>query len=83
MKYIIIDQYDKPLYWSQEGLEKIIEFDTENDARVFAKAAMKIPFIGLGTCLVTDINTNINNVINLSGYKPIANGDDIKLERWK
>ena len=82
MKYIIIDQYDKPLHWSQDGVDAIIEFDTEADARKFAKVAMTIPFIGLGTCLISDINTQLSNTINLTGYVPAANGDDIKLERW-
>ena len=83
VKYIIIDQHDKPLYWSQDGIETVIEFDTEADARKFAKAAMKIPFIGLGTCLISDIDTKLSNTINLTGYIPAVNGDDIKLERWR
>lgn len=83
MKYIIIDQYDKPLYWSQDGVDAIIEFDTEADAREFAKSAMSIPFIGLGTCLISDIDIKLSNTINLTGYIPVANGDDIELERWR
>jgi hypothetical protein len=83
MKYIIIDQHDKPLYWSQEGVEAIIEFDTEADAREFAKSAMSIPFIGLGTCLISDVGTPLSNTINLTGKIPVANGDDVELKRWR
>ena len=83
MKYYIVDEFDAPLYWTHEGKGKFAEFDTEEDAREFIKYANKIPFLGLGGMLVMDLEIALRGSINLTGYVPVANGDDIELKRWR
>lgn len=81
MKYYIVDEFDAPLYWTDEGKGKFAEFDTEEDAREFIKHAKKIPFLGLGDMLVMDLEIALQGSINLTGYIPVANGDSIDLIR--
>ena len=85
MKWYIFDKDQHPLCWAEGDECPCCEFDTYQDAVAFRLACLVLPNVAdLG-------EMNIKQCIffydggkrNMSGLRPVANGDDIELERWK
>ena len=87
MKWYIFreeDDHHVPLCWAENGECPCCEFDTKEDAVAFVEALKVIPF--LDPAFITD--AEIRNCIfyyddgkrNMSGFIPVANGDDIELK---
>lgn len=85
MKWVIIDEDEAPLYWcdGDENVGSIMEFDTEEDALIFLAAAAKIPFADTSMCYPVSVECHVEGSRNYTGFIPVANGDDVELERWQ
>ena len=82
-KWVIIDEDESPLYWSDEDMGYIMEFDTEEDANIFLAAAAKIPFVDTSMCYPVSIPCHMLGSRNYTGFIPKQNGDNIEVEAWK
>ena len=78
-KWYIENPYGIPLHWYRD----IIEFDSKEDAEAFKESVEQIPFLAADVHFVVQHPRCPKGYINMSGLRPIANGDDIELERWK
>ena len=83
MKWVIIDEDEVPLYWweGDENVGSIMEFYTEEDDNIFLAAAAEIPFIDASMCYPVSVECHIEGSHNYTGFIPVANGDDIILQR--
>ena len=83
MKWVIIDEDETPLYWCEgdDCVGHIMEFDTEEDARIFLEASDEIPFVDVSWCHPVSIEHNMEGSRNYTGFIPVQNGDSIDLVR--
>lgn len=79
MKWYLIDEDEAPIYWFEGDKSSLMEFDTEDDALCFLKAAKLIPFIDVSTVYPVSAEVPLEGAINLTGKMPVANGDSIEL----
>jgi hypothetical protein len=78
-KWYLENPYGIPLHWHSN----IIEFDTKEDAEKFKQGVEQIPFLAADVHLIVQHPRCPKEYINMSGLIPVANGDDIELERWR
>lgn len=87
MKWYIFNSDKSPLCWAtDDGKAPACKFDTEEDAKTFLDALSKIP-------AVADMSTDAeiahciffydDGTLNVSGFIPVQNGDDIELKRME
>ena len=79
MKWYLIDEDEAPIYWFEGDQGSFMEFDTEDDALCFLKAAKLIPFVDVSTVYPVSAEGSLEGAINLTGLIPVANGDSIEL----
>ena len=80
MKWYLIDEDEAPIYWFEGDKDgSFMEFDTEDDALCFLKAAKLIPFVDVSTVYPVSTEIPLEGAINLTGKMPVANGDSIEL----
>ena len=85
MKWYIFDKNHHPLCWAEGDECPCCEFDTVEDATAFMDGCKNLPCADdLGTMEINEcIFFYDGGKRNLSGYIPVANGDDVELERWR
>lgn len=79
MKWYLVDEDEAPIYWFEGDEGSFMEFDTEDDALCFLKAAKLIPFVNVDTVYPVSAEVLLEGSINLTGKMPVANGDSIEL----
>ena len=84
MKWYIFKIGDHvPLCWAENGECPCCEFDTREDAEAFFDALQDIPFVA-SEFAAAEIRQCIfyydDGKRNMSGFIPVANGDDIELK---
>lgn len=79
MKWYLVDEDEAPIYWCEGNEGSFMEFDTEDDALCFLKAAKLIPFVDVSTVYPVSAEVPLEGTINLTGKMPVANGDSIEL----
>ena len=87
MKWYIFNQEHCPVCWANsDGDCPACEFDTAEDAQEFLDGILAIPAVR-DDFAMGEIRECIffydGGKTNMSGLRPVANGDDIELERWK
>ena len=87
MKWYIFDADHHPVCWSNDvGDCPACEFDTAEDAKAFLDGILAIPAVAddFATAEISEcIFFYDDGKTNMSGLRPVANGDDIELERWR
>ena len=87
MKWYIFDKDHHPVCWSNEdGDCPACEFDTKEDAQAFLEGILTIPAVANDFAAAVVENCIFfydDGKINMSGLRPVANGDNIELERWR
>lgn len=85
MKWYIFDEYYQPLCWAEGDECPCCEFDTAKDAAAFVDGCKNLPCADdLGPMEIKEcIFFYDGGKRNMSGFIPVANGDDVELERWR
>ena len=87
MKWYIFDADHHPVCWANaDGDCPACEFDTVEDAQTFLDGILAIPAVAddFATAEISEcIFFYDDGKTNMSGLRPVANGDDIELERWR
>ena len=87
MKWYIFDADHRPVCWSNDAGDcPACEFDTVEDAQAFLDGILAIPAVAddFATAEISEcIFFYDDGKTNMSGLRPVANGDDIELERWR
>lgn len=87
MKWYIFDADHHPVCCSNDdGDCPACEFDTVEDAQAFLDGILAIPAVAddFATAEISEcIFFYDDGKTNMSGLRPVANGDDIELEAWR
>ena len=86
MKWYIFDADHHPVVWAEGDNCPACEFDTKEDAVVFLEGIYDILAIAdeFANAFIKEcIFFYDGGKLNMSGLRPVANGDDIELEAWR
>ena len=86
MKWYIFDLSHHPVAWVEGDECPACEFDTKEDAVAFLEGIRAIPAIAdeFANAFIKEcIFFYDGGKRNMSGLRPVANGDDVELEAWR